>query len=118
MVDDGAAAVAAAMFRRKSSAPDSLPLTGTGGNDSPSAFGFRRNSTPDGSSRSIKLDAPVVQAWKHSSTFTKYSYYAVIFFLVMVYGGYRSLRFWNCKKKRCGVARGVTIMELWAFPFS
>eukprot|EP00529_Nitzschia_sp_RCC80_P026220 CAMPEP_0113507010 /NCGR_PEP_ID=MMETSP0014_2-20120614/36225_1 /TAXON_ID=2857 /ORGANISM="Nitzschia sp." /LENGTH=341 /DNA_ID=CAMNT_0000402567 /DNA_START=314 /DNA_END=1339 /DNA_ORIENTATION=- /assembly_acc=CAM_ASM_000159 len=98
------------MFRRKSRQSDSLPLTG--GNNDSSSFGLpfgglNRNSGTDGSMKSIKLDAPAVTAWKRSSTFTKWSYYAALFFLMMVYGGYRSLRYWNasiwltCHQQEC-----------------
>ena len=58
-----------------------LPLGGKGG--------------PDGSGKAIKMDAPVVKAWKQSSTFTKYSYYVLLFFVILIFIGYRYLRFWN-----------------------
>lgn len=50
---------------------------------------------PDGSGRAIKMDAPVVKAWKQSSTFTKYSYYILAVCVLMIFMGYRYLRYWN-----------------------
>jgi hypothetical protein len=86
------------MFQRKTG---SLPTTSTLNNQSGGNFGLpfggRDHGQPDGSGRSIKMDAPVVKAWKQSSSYTKNSYYAVFFCLLMVYGGYRSLRYWNGK---------------------
>lgn len=41
------------------------------------------------------MDAPVVKAWKQSSSFTKYSYYILGLCMFMVYFGYRYLRYWN-----------------------
>jgi hypothetical protein len=91
------------MFQRKS-ASSSLPTTSipNGGNDHRHfglpGFGGDNKGNPsmvDGSGRGIKMDAPVVKAWKQASSFTKYSYYFVIFFLLMVYGGFRSLMYWN-----------------------
>ncbi|KAG7357276.1 hypothetical protein IV203_001964 [Nitzschia inconspicua] len=100
------------MFQRKTG---SLPTTtsslgdGTGSHGNSGNFGlpFGQKHGPDGSGRSIKMDAPVVKSWKQSSSYTKYSYYAVAFFLLMVYGGYRSLRHWNasiwltCHQQEC-----------------
>jgi hypothetical protein len=89
------------MFQRKTgSLPTTSPLGGGGGvghNNGNFGLPFGRDSGPDGSGRAIKMDAPVVKAWKQSSSYTKNSYYAVAFCLLMVYGGYRSLRYWNGK---------------------
>lgn len=49
----------------------------------------------DGSGRAIKMDAPVVKAWKKASAFTKYSYYILLFCVLLIFMGYRYLRFWN-----------------------
>ena len=53
------------------------------------------NSTPDGSGRAIKMDAPIVKSWKKASAFTKYSYYILGFFIFLMFIGYRYLRYWN-----------------------
>ena len=86
------------MFKRKGG--NSLPTTSLGGGSNDGfglPFGSNKGhpTTPDGSGRGIKMDAPVVKAWKQASAFTKYSYYTLAFFLIMVYGGYRSLMYWN-----------------------
>lgn len=73
------------MFQRKGGG--SLPTT----MGMPSTMG----GMGDGSGRAIKMDAPVVKAWKKASSFTKYSYYILLFCLLMVFMGFRYLRFWN-----------------------
>eukprot|EP00980_Cylindrotheca_fusiformis_P008209 scaffold1736_cov127-Cylindrotheca_fusiformis.AAC.23 len=60
------------MFRRKNSS--SLPTT-MGSKAESESFIPRRQSGPDGSGKSIRMDAPIVKSWKQASTFTKYSYY-------------------------------------------
>jgi hypothetical protein len=61
--------------------------------------GFRlplgRNAGPDGSGRAIKMDAPIVKSWKQASSFTKYSYYVLAFFFLLIFVGYRYLRYGN-----------------------
>ena len=47
--------------------------------------------------QAIKMDAPVVKAWKKSSTLTKYSYYVMLFFFLLFIFGFRHLRYWNCE---------------------
>jgi hypothetical protein len=77
------------MFQRKSSGslPTTMgPMTLPTGND-----GYSK----DGSGKAIKMDAPVVKAWKQASTSTKYSYYILGFCLFMVFMGIRYLRYWN-----------------------
>mmetsp|Transcript_39852 Transcript_39852/g.56170 ORF Transcript_39852/g.56170 Transcript_39852/m.56170 type:complete len:303 (+) Transcript_39852:133-1041(+) len=49
----------------------------------------------DGSGRSIKMDAPIVKAWKTSSRYTKGTYYILIFFIFLTFMGYRTLRHGN-----------------------
>lgn len=72
------------MFQRKNSA--SLPTTMSpmtlptgGGND----------YSKDGSGKAIKMDAPVVKAWKHASSSTKYSYYILGACFFSIFMGYR-----------------------------
>lgn len=82
------------MFRRKNNA--SLPTTilpASSGGSSPSFL--RRQSGADGSGKSIKMDAPIVKAWKQANSFTKYSYYFLAFFILLMFTGYRYLRYWN-----------------------
>lgn len=88
------------MFRRNQN--DTLPSTmhGTGvgsggGFRSPFRGGGGGGGSLDGSGRSIKMDAPVVKAWKKSSGYTRWSYYIFIFALSLVFFGFRSMRYWN-----------------------
>lgn len=76
------------MFQRKSAS--SLPTT-----MSPLNIPTGSDSYRDGSGKAIKMDAPVVKAWKQSSSFTKYSYYILAVCMLMVFFGYRYLRYWN-----------------------
>lgn len=84
------------MFQRKN---NSLPTTSFGGpSNNTGGFGLhlgKGKNGPDGSGKAIKMDAPVVKAWKQSSTFTKYSYYILLFFIMLIFIGYRYLRYWN-----------------------
>jgi hypothetical protein len=82
------------MFRRKgNSLPTTSPL------DLPSGglgSGFNSSMrTSDGSSKAIKIDAPVVKAWKRASGFTKGSYYILAFFFFLLFIGFKQLRYWN-----------------------
>lgn len=90
------------MFQRKNAA--SLPTTSplnvpAGDSGGGSSFGIPMggNRGPDGSGKAIKMDAPVVKAWKQASSFTKYSYYILGFFILLIFVGYRYLRYWNGK---------------------
>ncbi|CAJ1942286.1 unnamed protein product [Cylindrotheca closterium] len=78
------------MFRRKNSG--SLPM-----NSSPRTGGGSFMSRPgdDGSGKSIRMDAPIIKSWKQASSFTKYSYYILAFFIFLMFVGYRYLRYWN-----------------------
>jgi hypothetical protein len=80
------------MFRRKNnSLPTtslSLPSGDNGGSFLPSS-----SNGPDGSGKAIKMDAPVVKAWKTASGFTRGSYYILCLFIVLVLVGVRYLRF-------------------------
>lgn len=99
------------MFRRNNRS-EILPSThygtgkGGGGGGLPS-FSGGGGSFNDGSGKSIKMDAPVVKAWKKSSGYTKGSYYALAFTVFLVYYGYSSLRYWNssiwltCHQQEC-----------------
>jgi hypothetical protein len=87
------------MFRRKNSG--SLPTTSM---PSPTGSGTggvlpRRQSGADGSGKGIHMDAPIVKSWKQASTFTKYSYYILVFFIILMFTGYRYLRYWNGKDR-------------------
>jgi len=82
------------MFRRKNNA--SLPTT-------------MGSSPQNGSGRSIRMDAPIVKSWKQASSATKYSYYILIFFVMLIFMGYRYLRYWNasiwltCHQHECNL---------------
>eukprot|EP00934_Nitzschia_sp_Nitz4_P000837 Nitzschia sp. Nitz4//scaffold107_size73032//11717//12787//NITZ4_005755-RA/size73032-augustus-gene-0.94-mRNA-1//1//CDS//3329532578//837//frame0 len=84
------------MFQRKNATL--LPTSGlslpTGGMDAGNSgpYGFNSNRTPDGSGRAVKMDAPVVKAWKKASSWTKYTYYILAACVVMVFMGWRGLR--------------------------
>ena len=71
-----------------------------GGGSLPTTMGMPTNGggMGDGSGRAIKMDAPVVKAWKKASAFTKYSYYFLMFCVLLIFMGYRYLRFWNGKQ--------------------
>jgi len=94
------------MFRRNNK-NDSLPSTtyGTGGGGG-LPFG-RGGGSLDGSGRSIKMDAPIVKAWRKASGHTRWSYYILGLTLFMVFYGFRSLRYWNasiwltCHEQEC-----------------
>ena len=62
--------------RRKDELPTTLPSTGGGNNGFGvnSNFGTYNGGIPDGSGKSIKMDAPLVKAIKSASGVTKYSY--------------------------------------------
>ena len=83
------------MFRRNNQ-KDSLPSTsydgGGGGGGLPFGGG---NGSLDGSGRAIKMDAPVVKAWKKATGYTRWSYYILAVTIFMVFYGFRSLRYWN-----------------------
>jgi len=94
------------MFRRNNQ-NDTLPSTSYGsGGGGGLPFGGGGGSL-DGSGRSIKMDAPVVKAWKKASGYTKWSYYLLSFTLFMVFYGFRSLMYWNasiwltCHQQEC-----------------
>lgn len=84
------------MFKRNKR-NDILPSTaygtgGGGGSGLPFAGG---GGSLDGSGRSIKMEAPVVKAWKKATGYTRGSYYALGTTLFMAFYGFRSLRYWN-----------------------
>lgn len=90
------------MFQRNKR-NDVLPSThygtgGGGGGGLPFAGGG--GSSFDGSGRSIKMEAPVVKAWKKASGYTRGSYYFLGVTLFMVFYGFRSMRYWNGMSKR------------------
>ena len=76
------------MFQRKSSA--SLPTT-----MSPMTLPTGNDYNKDGSGKAIKMDAPVVKAWKQASNSTKYSYYVLGLCIFMIFMGIRYLSYWN-----------------------
>lgn len=85
------------MFQRNNRR-DSLPSTsygGGGGGGGGLPFGGGSNAHLDGSGRSIKMDAPIVKAWKKAGSYTKISYYFLAVTLFMIFYGFRSLRYWN-----------------------
>lgn len=96
------------MFRRNSQ-NDTLPSTSYGtGQSRSNSFSFSGGGgTVDGSGRSIKMDAPVVKAWKKASGYTRYSYYFLVITLFMGFYGFRSMMYWNssiwltCHQQEC-----------------
>lgn len=88
------------MLRRKNNEalPTVLPLSPPGRQNSQGFLSNYQSNGQDGSGRSIKMDAPIVKSWKKASIFTKYSYYALGFFLLLLFIGYRYLRYRNGKK--------------------
>ena len=70
--------------RKKNDLPTSMSL--------PGGYG---GSGADGSGKAIKMDAPVVKAWKQSSGYTRWTYYILGFFVLLLFVGYRYLRYWN-----------------------
>jgi len=96
------------MFQRNNKR-DSLPITSYGGDSGGGSLTFGGSSKKqlDGSGRSIKMDAPIVKAWKKAGGYTKVSYYFLAATLFMVFYGFRSLRYWNasiwltCHQEEC-----------------
>lgn len=92
------------MFRRNNRS-DVLPSThygtGRGGGGGGLPFSSGGGSLNDGSGKSIKMDAPVVKAWKKASGYTRGSYYALAATIFLVYYGFSSLRYWNCTSNFC-----------------
>lgn len=98
------------MFQRNKR-NDVLPSTayGTGRDSGGGGLPFARGGgdSQDGSGRSIKMDAPVVKAWKRAAGYTRGSYYALGVTLFMVFYGFRSMRYWNasiwltCHQQEC-----------------
>ena len=75
--------------RKKTDLPTSMSLPGGGGGGSSGgAFGFGGSSGPDGSGKAIKMDAPVVKAWKQSSGYTRWTYYILGFFVLLLFVGW------------------------------
>jgi len=98
------------MFQRKSSS--SLPTTTSSLNvpsGDTSGGGFGSSRPADGSGKAIRMDAPVVKAWKQSSPFTKYSYYILLACLFSIYMGYRYLRYWNGECQVTRLSREETL---------
>ena len=96
------------MFQRKRSddlpTSMSLPTGGDGGSGGGGGFPFvggSSNSTPDGSGKAIKMDAPIVASWKKASGYTRGSYYVLLFFIMLLFVGYRYLRGMNGKNGWC-----------------
>eukprot|EP00538_Stauroneis_constricta_P013598 CAMPEP_0119555332 /NCGR_PEP_ID=MMETSP1352-20130426/7587_1 /TAXON_ID=265584 /ORGANISM="Stauroneis constricta, Strain CCMP1120" /LENGTH=327 /DNA_ID=CAMNT_0007602081 /DNA_START=74 /DNA_END=1060 /DNA_ORIENTATION=- len=84
--------------RKQSSLPTSslsVPTGGGGGGGLGATYGSSSSQMQDGSGKAIKMDAPIVKAWKGASIFTKGSYYFLILFLFLIFMGYRYLRSWN-----------------------
>ena len=77
------------------------PRGGRGGGGGGLPFSSGGGSLNDGSGKSIKMDAPVVKAWKKASGYTRGSYYALAVTIFLVYYGYSSLRYWNCTSNFC-----------------
>mmetsp|Transcript_3359 Transcript_3359/g.8946 ORF Transcript_3359/g.8946 Transcript_3359/m.8946 type:complete len:322 (+) Transcript_3359:87-1052(+) len=95
------------MLFRRNNQNDTLPSTSYGsgrGGGLPFAEG---GGSLDGSGRSIKMDAPVVKAWKQASGYTRYSYYILGTTLFMIFFGFRSMMYWNasiwltCHQQEC-----------------
>lgn len=88
------------MFRNRKR-QEGLP---TSVNAAPSAFHFPssknggNNGTfypaADGSGKAIRMEAPLKKAWRKASVHTKGSYYALLGCILLIYFGYRWLR-WN-----------------------
>lgn len=88
--------------------PSTAYGTGSGGGGGLPLGGFGGGGgSLDGSGRSVKMDAPVVKAWKKASGYTKYSYYFLGFTCFLIFYGFRSLRYWNssiwltCHQQEC-----------------
>ena len=101
------------MFQRRNQ-NDVLPSThygtgGGGGGGLPSFGGG--GGTLDGSGRSIKMQAPIVKAWKTASGYTRTSYYFLGVTLLMVFYGFRSLRYWNGTSNRCTFVHSLIAVD-------
>jgi hypothetical protein len=89
------------MFRRNNK-NDILPSTAYGtGRGSGGGLPFGGGGSHDGSGRSIKMDAPVVKAWRKASVYTRVSYCLLGLSFFMIFYGFRSLRYWNGTSKLC-----------------
>ena len=77
----------------------------TSSNTAPSAFHFPSKgnngggffggaaAAEDGSGKAIRMEAPVARAWKKATVYTKGTYYATIGCILLIYFGYRYLRY-------------------------
>jgi hypothetical protein len=94
------------MFQRKRA--DDLPTSmslptggdvagGGGGGGGFPFVGGSSTSAPDGSGKAIKMDAPIVASWKKASGYTRGTYYVLLFFIMLLFVGYRYLRGMNGK---------------------
>lgn len=87
------------MFRgRKSEMLPTASYSSYNGNDarnSPNTgygFGYGAKKVPDGSGRGIRMEAPIVRAWRNSSIYTKATYYSVLATISLIVWGYLELR--------------------------
>lgn len=48
---------------------------------------------PDGSGKAVKMDAPIVRGWKNANRYTQYTYYFLVFSVVLLVWSYRCLRY-------------------------
>lgn len=55
-------------------------------------FGYGAKKVPDGSGRGIRMEAPIVRAWRNSSIYTKATYYAALATISLIVWGYFELR--------------------------
>lgn len=70
---------------------ESLP---TSRNRAPSIFHANPGQqSSDGSGKAIRLPAPIVRDWKRSSMYTRCTYYCLLGFLILLFIGYRYLRY-------------------------
>ena len=83
------------MLFRRNNQNDTLPSTSYGSGHGGGLPFAGSGGSLDGSGRSIKMDAPVVKAWKQASGYTRYSYYILAIALFMVFYGFRSMMHWN-----------------------
>jgi len=64
---------------------------------------------PDGSGRAVKMDAPVIRAWKNASTFTKSTYYWFVGSLLLIFFSWRHISYhhasihFDCHSSHCTI---------------
>ena len=82
------------MFQRRSQRnyDAGLPMAS---NAQPSSMPSLYGNGKDGSGKGIQMEAPVARAWRNASGWTKGSYIGLVICLLVIYSGYKRIRYSN-----------------------